>query len=185
MMQECLPKTAVVFDLETTGLSPDRDAIIEIGALKIIDGVIQEAVCFESLVCPTDAMGKRILIHPASQRVHGITDRMVHAAPCIGEVLPQFVEFVGHLPVVAHNVSFDGRFMRANAGRLGLNWQPTEWCTVQLSKKVFPKERAHNLDALAGRLGLTFTGERHRSLADVRVTAQAYLLLQQRLSEII
>lgn len=180
-MRSSLPNDIVIFDLETTGLSSEKDAIIEIGAIKIIDGVLQEKLSFETLVRPTNTMGQTIKIHPASYRVHGITDEMVQNAPTIDEVFPKFLSFVDTLPVAAHNISFDGRFMRSNAARLGLHWQPSEWCTVQLSKKVFPRERTHNLDALIARLGISFVGNRHRSLADVQATAQAYLLLKDRL----
>lgn len=174
---------AVVFDLETTGLSPERDGVVEIGAVRVSGGRILEEHKFESLVKPTNALGLPMLIPWQAQRVHGITDRMVKDAPTIEQVLPEFLDFVGGLPVVAHNVAFDGGFMRANARRLGLTWNPPlELCTVQLSRRAFPRERAHNLTVLADRLGLQFApGGRHRSFGDVQVTAQAYLKLMEML----
>lgn len=176
---------AVVFDLETTGLSPERDAIVEIGAVRVVDGQIDERLKYETLVRPTNAEGLPIMIPPRAQAVHGISDEMVKNAPTIAEVLPEFVSFVGGSTIVAHNIGFDGGFIRANVRRLGLNWQPaTEVCTVQLSRRAFPKERAHNLTVLAERLGLQFSpGGRHRSFGDVQVTAQAYVQLLALLSE--
>lgn len=173
----------VVFDLETTGLSPERDGIVEIGAVRIVGGKIDERLKYETLVKPTNAFGDPMLIPWHAQRVHGISNEMVRHAPTITEILPEFLEFVGADAVVAHNIGFDGGFMRVNARRLGLNWSPAaELCTVQLSRRAFPKERAHNLTVLAERLGLEFApGGRHRSFGDVQVTAQAYLRLMERL----
>lgn len=173
----------VVFDLETTGLSPERDGVVEIGAVRVVNGRIEEGLRYETLVKPTNAAGEVMLIPWHAQRVHGISNEMVRAAPTIDEVLPEFLEFVAGDAVVAHNIGFDGGFMRANARRLGLTWQPAaELCTVQLSRRAFPRERAHNLTVLAERLGLEFApGGRHRSFGDVQVTAQAYLMLLERL----
>ncbi|WP_424951945.1 3'-5' exonuclease [Deinococcus sp.] len=173
----------VVFDLETTGLSPERDAIVEIGAMKIRGGQIQSHEVFQSLVRPQDARGQTLSIPWYTVRVHGISDRMVRDAPGLPEVLPRFLEFVGGAAVVAHNVVFDSGFIRAGAVRHGLLWRPArEVCTVQLSRQAFPQERNHNLSALASRLGLEFeAGGRHRSMGDVRVTAEAFVQLMNRL----
>ncbi|WP_221089083.1 3'-5' exonuclease [Deinococcus aquaedulcis] len=173
----------VVFDLETTGLSPERDGIVEIGALRIVDGQVDETQKFETLVRPTGEGGQPLLIPWRAEKVHGISNEMVRGAPTPEEVLPEFLDFVNGWPVVAHNVGFDGGFMRVHARRHGLEWQPAaEHCTVQLSRRAFPRERAHNLNALADRLGLNFApGGRHRSFGDVQVTAQAYVRLMERL----
>lgn len=169
----------VVFDLETTGLSPERDGIVEIGALRVVNGRIDESLRYETLVRPTNADGAPMIIPWHAERVHGISNEMVRRAPTIAQVLPEFIDFVGDSAVVAHNIGFDGGFMRVGAARLGLKWAPAaEHCTVQLSRRAFPKERAHNLTVLADRLGLNFApGGRHRSFGDVQVTAQAYLKL--------
>lgn len=174
----------VVFDLETTGLSPERDAIVEIGAVRVRGGQVQAQELFQTLVRPTDALGQTLSIPWYTVRVHGISDQMVRDAPILPDVLPAFLDFVGGAAVVAHNVAFDSGFIRAGAARHGLVWQPArELCTVQLSRRAFPHERTHKLDALAGRLGLEFeAGGRHRSMGDVRVTAAAFLMLQERLA---
>ena len=176
---------AVVFDLETTGLSPARDRIVEIGALRIVGGRVDEALRFETLVRPTGPDGRTLAIHPRAQQVHGISDAMVSTAPGIEQVLPEFLAFVGDSAVVGHNVGFDSGFMHASAERLGLRWAPAgELCTMQLSRLAFPGERVHNLGAVAERLGLSFApGGRHRSFGDVQVTAQAYVRLEQLLAE--
>lgn len=173
----------VVFDLETTGLSPERDGIIEIGALRVRGGEVVEAERFETLVRPTNVAGERPPIHWRAQQVHGITEAMVDRAPELAQVLPEFLDFVGDSAVVAHNIGFDGGFMRAATKRHGLVWAPAaEYCTVQLSRRAFPRERAHNLDVLAQRLGLSFEpGTRHRTGGDVKVTAHAFVRLMERL----
>ncbi len=172
----------VVFDLETTGLSPERDAVVEIGAVYVRGGQVLGTPHFHRLVNP-----ERDIPWRASQ-VHGIRARDVRDAPTLREVLPEFLDFVDGRAVVAHNVGFDAGFMRAAAKRYGLLWQPSaEICTAQLSRRAFPGERGHTLDALARRCGLKFgehgPGEygRHRSLGDVRVTAHAFVDLCRRL----
>jgi DNA polymerase-3 subunit epsilon len=167
----------VVFDLETTGLSPERDAIVEIGAMYVRDGRIIETPIFHSLVNPERDIPWYV------SRVHGIRDEHVRGAPVMSELVPAFLEYVGNRPVVAHNATFDVGFVRAAARRCGLEWTPSrEICTVKLSRQAFPRERSHKLDLLASRLGLAFEeGGRHRSLGDVRVTAQALVRLHERL----
>lgn len=176
----------VVFDLETTGLSPQRDGIVEIGALRIRGGRVLSDEPFQSLVRPQNAQGDPVTIPWAAERIHGISNAMVAGAPALTEVLPQFLEWAGDAPLVAHNIGFDSGFMREAARFCGLPWRPAaEICTVELSRRAFPRERRHNLDALAGRLGLTFAeGSRHRSLGDVEVTAAAYLRLTKMLQGI-
>lgn len=173
----------VVFDLETTGFSPERDGIVEIGALRVVGGRVVEAERFQTLVRPVNAAGERLSISRRAQQVHGISDAMVRAAPDLARVLPEFLDFVGGAAVVGHNVGFDNSFLRAAARRHGLLWSPpAAHCTMQLSRRAFPRERGHGLDVLAARLGLDFApGERHRSLGDVRVTAEAFVLLTERL----
>ena len=167
------PVEFVIFDLETTGLSPDRDAILEIGALVVRDDLITSET-FETLVQPK----RRIPFYIS--KINGITDRMVQHAPSIEEALPSFLEFVAGRQLVAHNASFDIGFVKANAARLGLEAPVRATCTVQLSRKAFPNESRHNLDAICTRLGIVATN-RHRALDDVEVTAKAFLEFRRRL----
>ncbi|MFN3267382.1 MAG: PolC-type DNA polymerase III [Deinococcales bacterium] len=163
----------VVFDLETTGLSPERDAILEIGALVVRDEQITNE-SFQTLVYPRRSIPFYI------SRINGITDRMVQGAPTIEDALPRFFEFVAGRQLVAHNAEFDIGFVRSNAARLGLNAPLRATCTVQLSRRAFPTEKNHSLDAVCARLGLV-ASQRHRALADVEVTAQAFLEFRRRL----
>lgn len=159
----------VVFDLETTGLSPRNDAILEIGAV-VVEGAHVTDERFHSLINP----GRPIPWFVT--RVHGIQDRMVASSPRLETVLPAFLEFVGDRTLVAHNAGFDMGFLSEHASRLGLSAPRTAHCTMELSRRIFPGERRHNLDALCARLGLE-ASSRHRALSDAEVTAQAFVRL--------
>jgi DNA polymerase III epsilon subunit len=163
----------VVFDLETTGLSPVSDAILEIGALVIEDGAITDQ-SFQRFVNP----GFPIPYHIT--RINGINDAMVREARTIGKIMPEFLEFIRGASLVAHNASFDMGFIAANTRRLGLPMPASATCTVELSRRLFPRERRHNLDAVCERLNLRVE-QRHRAMADVELTAQAFLRFQQML----
>lgn len=165
----------VVFDLETTGFSPENDDIIEIGAVLVDRDDILERPRFHRLVRPMKPIPWRATM------VHGIRDADVRGAPTLDVVLPEFLDFVGERPVVAHNIGFDMGFVQAAMRRHGLLWlPPQEICTMQLSRRAFPRERSHKLDSVAERLGLHFPeGARHRSVGDALVTAQAFLQMRR------
>lgn len=167
----------VVFDLETTGLSAwGGDEIIEIGAVKIFGAEIDEAHSFHSLVNP-----KR-MIPPDATRVNGITNEMVANAPLIDDVLPKFWDFVGSAWLVAQNAKFDLGFLMKYLVQRKLKKQFEVYDTVILSRRAFPQEQGHNLDKIARRLGLQHdASDRHRSMGDVRLTAQAFIQLKARL----
>ncbi|MBY0371513.1 3'-5' exonuclease [bacterium] len=170
----------VVFDLETTGLSPwAGDEIIEIGAMKVFGDQIDEAGYFHSLVNP-----KRLISEEAT-RVNGISNEMVAGAPTFDEIFPKFLDFVGSAYLVAQNAKFDMSFLMKYIMQKSLKLPPFEvYDTVQFSRRCFPEESRHNLDLIASRLGLTIAPEdRHRSIGDVRLTAQAFVLLRERLGD--
>src|SRR5689334_24890543 len=106
--------TFVVFDLETTGGSPDEDAITEIGAVKVCGGEVLGE--FATLVDPGRG------IPPEIVALTGITDAMVYQAPRLDEVLPAFLEFAAGSALVAHNSGFDVTFMKAACRRHGYAW---------------------------------------------------------------
>ena len=165
----------VVFDLETTGLSAERDAIVEIGAVVVRGGQVLERESFHTLVDP----GRSIPWYVT--KVHGIRDDMVQGSPAITRALPEFLAFVDGRPLVAHNAGFDASFVVANCQRLGLASPGPFHCTMRLSQEVYPRERRHNLDAVCTRLRLK-PSERHRALADAEMTARAFVLLQRLLA---
>ncbi len=163
--------TFVVFDTETTGLQPSRgDRIVQIAAVRIVNGVIQEDQVFEEIVDP----GRTI--PPLSTTFHGLTDADVAGCRRIGPVLRDFHEFCGDSVLVAHNAAFDMKFLeRAKEDGAPAFEQPV-LDTLLLSAVLEPGARDHDLDALAARHGTTFKG-RHTALGDSLATAEVFLKL--------
>ncbi|GGK66408.1 DEDD exonuclease domain-containing protein [Nocardia camponoti] len=156
--------TFVVVDLETTGTSPDKDAITEIGAVKVRGGEVLGE--FATLVNPGRA------IPPYIVRITGITELMVYEAPRIDEVLPAFLEFAEGAVLVAHNARFDTAFLKAAAAQQDYAWpNPRVLCTVKLARRVLTRDEAPSakLGVLARVLGATVTPN-HRALDDARAT---------------
>jgi len=121
----------VVFDIETTGLSADKDKITEIGAVKIKEGKIVDT--FSTFVNPEIPIPEFVV------KLTGITDDMVSDAPTIDKVLPEFLEFVGTSPLVAHNAVFDTGFIRHNARLINRNVDNPVIDTLELSRQMFPE----------------------------------------------
>lgn len=169
----------VVFDLETTGLSPwGGDEIIEIGAMKVFGDQIDDVNIFSALVNP-----KR-LIPPDATRVNGITNEMVAGAPHLEEVFPKFLEFVGDAWLVAQNAKFDMGFIMKAMVQYKMSKKLEVYDTMIFSRRCFPTESSHNLDMIATRLGILYDkAERHRSMGDVKLTAKAFVALKERLGE--
>lgn len=167
----------VIFDLETTGLSPwGGDEIIEIGAMKIWGQNLNDVQTFHSLVNP-----KR-LIPPDATKVNGITNEMVSEAPVIEDVFPRFMDFVGNSWLVAQNARFDMSFVMKYLMQFRFKRQLEVYDTMIFSRRAFPGESRHNLDAICRRLGFKITPEeRHRSMGDVKLTAQAFFALRDKL----
>ena len=161
---------AVVFDLETTGLSPAVDEIVEIGALVVRDGRVVREERFQTLVRPARPIPGLV------SRIHGIRDEHVAGAPSLAEALPAFLRFVDGRPLVAHNAGFDLGFLRAAGARLGLPVPSGAHCTMVLSRRCFPRERRHNLASACARLGVSQSGA-HRALVDVEATAEVFVRL--------
>ncbi|RUP38264.1 MAG: hypothetical protein EKK60_10350, partial [Gordonia sp. (in: high G+C Gram-positive bacteria)] len=165
----------VVVDLETTGGSADRDAITEIGAVKICGGeVVGEFATLVDPGCP---------IPPEIVTLTGITTAMVSAAPRIGEVLASFLEFARGAVLVAHNSRFDLGFLAAAARRNGLDFHfPATLCTVALARRVLTRDEAPSvrLSAMAALFGSTTTPT-HRALDDARATVDVLHALLERI----
>jgi DNA polymerase-3 subunit epsilon len=165
--------TYVVFDTETTGLLPtEGDEIVQIAAVRIVNGRRVETEIFDTLVNP----GRKI--PPASTAVHGISDAMVEGAPDIVEVGRRFHKFVEGAVLVAHNAPFDMEFLRRKELLIGENFDNPTLDTVLLSAVVFGQSETHSLDALTHRLGITIPEEaRHTAIGDTVATADAFLKL--------
>ncbi|HOA25565.1 MAG TPA: helicase C-terminal domain-containing protein [Aggregatilineales bacterium] len=159
----------VSIDLETTGLNPDTDQIIEIGAVKFRgDEVIDE---FQTLVnpgCP---------VPPFITQLTGITTEDVRHAPTLREILPGLRRFLGDAPLMAHNVQFDIAFLERGGLRVSHH---TVIDTYVLASTLFPDAPRYNLHALMSMLSLPAIGDTHRALNDAHIARELYLKLWER-----
>jgi len=158
-----------VFDTETTGLNPSEgDEIIQIGALRIVNGRLLRQECFEQLVDPRRPLGR------ASAAIHGIRPEALAGQPTILEVLPVFHAFARDTVLVAHNAAFDMRFLQLKEVASGLRFEQPVLDTLLLSAWLQPNQESHRLEAIAERMGVAVTG-RHTALGDATVTAEVFL----------
>lgn len=164
----------VVFDIETTGFGAKRDKIIEIGAVKVENGVITER--YSTFVNP------KVPIPPRIEELTGIRDAMVMDSPEIEEILPQFLEFCDGCTLVAHNASFDTGFIRTNAERLGLPFDYTVIDTVGLARALLPGLGRFKLDVVARELGVSLENH-HRAVDDAKATADIFVKFLSMLKE--
>lgn len=163
----------VIFDVETTGLSPvDGDRIVEIAAVKIRGPQIVDR--FYSLVNP-----QRSIPSQASQ-VNNITDEMVATAPLAADVLPQMIHFIGGACVTGHNVRFDLNFLCYELALIGrrLNDQTPAVDTLKMARELLPYLSNHKLAYLARSLGVV-VDQTHRAMADVEITVAVFLRLME------
>ncbi|MCI9568326.1 MAG: PolC-type DNA polymerase III [Lachnospiraceae bacterium] len=167
---QSLDDTYVVFDIETTGFSPSKNKIIEIGAVKVTDGVIVDRM--DEFVNP------KVPIPFEIERLTGINDSMVLEAPEIDVILPRFLEFCGDAVLVAHNASFDVSFISHNAVLLGIPFAPTVVDTVALSRALLPSLSRYKLDNVAKALGVSLL-HHHRAVDDAEATAGIFLKLSE------
>ena len=161
-----------IFDTETTGLDPERDRLVQIGAVRGAHGRRIHGETFETLVDPGGPI-------PASaSRVHGITDERVAGAPGAVAALAAFHHFAREAVLVAHNAPFDLAFLRRQGG--GIRFDHPVLDTVLLSAAVFGEEVPHTLDAIAGRLEVPISAaERHTAMGDAVATADVLFRLLQ------
>lgn len=160
----------VVVDLETTGLSCERAEILEIGAVRIRGLRAEDS--FQTLVDPGHAI-------PASiTALTGIDRSMIDGAPPLARAIRSFAEWVGAAPgtaFVAHNASFDSRFVARAYERHGLGpWPGPVLCTRRLARRILPDLGRYDLDTLSARFGIA-NRWRHRALGDAEATARALL----------
>lgn len=164
--------TYVVFDTETTGLTPATDEIVQLAAVRIVNGRRVRGEVFETLVDP----GRPI--PQVSTDVHGITDDMVKGAPTIVEAGRRFHDFARGAVLVAHNAPFDMEFLRRSERSMGVRFDHPVLDTLLLSAVIYGGSQLHSLDALATRLGIDIPEEaRHTAIGDTIATADAFLKL--------
>lgn len=178
----------VVFDTETTGLTPSRDRIIELAAIRFVDGAPTEM--FETFINP-----EKPISHEATA-VNHITDEMVAGAPTISQILPSFESFVGSSPLVAHNLAFDLKFLYYSGSNV-MESRRKYFDTLTIAQKLLKKPKSkydkefevwtkdydsdydvynHKLETLAEYYNITYPAK-HRAAADAIVTGELFLKL--------
>lgn len=166
-MTEQYPKL-IFIDLETTGPNPSYDRITEIGIVEVSASGVQH---WSTLVNP------QAPIPPFVRHLTGIDEDMVRDAPLFDAIAEELLLRLEGGLFVAHNARFDYGFLRNAFKRLGANLRCDVLCTVKLSRKLFPHEPKHSLDALIERHGLTAV-TRHRALADADLLWQYWRTLE-------
>jgi DNA polymerase-3 subunit epsilon len=160
-----------VIDTETTGLDVATDRVVQVGGVRLHGRRIYAGASLDRLVNP----GRPI--PAASTAVHGISDEMVRNAPAIGEVWADAADAIGPAVWVGHNIGFDIAILRRQASEDGFDWQDPPWLdTLQLCARLFPRQAALDLEAVAPLLGVDIHG-RHTALGDALVTAEVWVRL--------
>jgi DNA polymerase-3 subunit epsilon len=160
--------SVVVLDFETTGLSPDQgDRVIEVGAVLIENNRITDR--FQSLMNPGMKISNFI------ENYTGITNSMLKGAPPVSEVMGEFASFIGDHHLVAHNASFDQRFLDAELRRIRRRRVRDFACSMLISRRVYPEAPNHRLESLVLHKKLQSTGVFHRALADAEMTGYLWV----------
>ncbi|WP_081589006.1 3'-5' exonuclease [Paraglaciecola psychrophila] len=177
MTQTCAD-SLVVLDFETTGLSPNMgDRAIEIGAVRLERGQVVDR--FQALMNPGKPVSAFI------ENYTGITNRMLNrAAPC-DEVMHEFSDFMGDSNLVAHNASFDKRFLDAELGRICRSYDGHFACSLLVARRVYQQAPNHKLGSLIAYKNIPSEGGFHRALYDSEMTAKLWMAMLDDISQII
>ncbi|GAB0056958.1 DNA polymerase III PolC-type [Candidatus Magnetaquicoccaceae bacterium FCR-1] len=167
-------ETLAIIDFETTGLSPGEGArATEIAAVVLENGQIVRH--YQSL------MNAGVRVPFFITNLTGITNEMVRCAPPAAKVMQEVADFVGDLPLVAHNASFDRKFWDAELSRVGRTRQQEFACTMLVARRVYPTAPNHKLGTLAAFARLPDTGKAHRAMADTEMTAHLLCHMEETL----
>ncbi|MCG9660113.1 DNA polymerase III PolC-type [Vibrio mediterranei] len=169
-------KSVVVLDFETTGLSPNQgDRAIEIGAVKLENGTVVDR--FQSLMNPGFRVSGFI------ENYTGISNAMLANAPSCKDVMGEFSTFIQNSNLVAHNASFDKRFLDAELELINESYTGEFACSLLVSRRLNQEAHSHKLGDLVAYHNIANDGVFHRALADAEVTASLWLLLVDSLTE--
>lgn len=168
--------TVVVLDFETTGLSPDYgDRAIEIGAVRIEDGKVVER--FQELMNP----GRRI--DSFIEDYTGITNHMIKDAASCKDVMHRFADFINGYNLVAHNASFDKRFLDAELARISRTYTGEFACSLLTARRIYQDSPNHKLGTLVDYINIPTDGVFHRALYDSEMTTKLWLAMLENISE--
>lgn len=159
----------VCLDLETTGLDPKKDKIIEIGAVRVKDGEIDAML--ETFINPGRALDERIT------ELTGIVDEQLGDAPDISEMLPELLDFIGEDVLLGHSVLFDYSFVKRAAVNEKLTFEKNGIDTLKLARKFLPDLESRSLEFLCRHFGIEHSA--HRAIADAKATSVLYKRLAE------
>lgn len=160
--------TIIVLDFETTGLSPNQgDRAIEIGAVKLENGQVTDR--FQQLMNPGFRVSGFI------ENYTGISNNMLRGAPSCEEVMAQFADFIQGYNLVAHNASFDQRFLDAELDAISRHYDGEFVCSMLLARRLYQNAPNHKLGGLVEYKNISHDGVFHRALADSEMTAKLWL----------
>ncbi len=155
--------TVVVLDFETTGLNPQQDRVIEIGAVKLQAGRIIDSLSM--MVDPG------VPLPPVITQITGISDAMLIGQEKAATALPKLMAFIGDCPLAAHNAAFDCAFLESELARLGLSYSTAQIDTLFFAQKLYPELRRYRLASVCKHLGISLKNA-HRAVNDATATAQ-------------
>lgn len=155
-----LPDKICFVDVETTGMRPNYDRVIEIGILRVENGKLVKT--YQTLINPGG------YVPPEIVSITGISPAKLENAPHFWEVRDEILEMLADTVFVAHNVRFDYSFLKSEFKRVGRNFSPKHFCTVKLSRSLFPNYSHHNLDAIIQHFNIKCKN-RHRAFDDAKV----------------
>ena len=168
--------TVVILDFETTGLSPNMgDRAIEIGAVCIEDGEIKGR--FQELMNPGRRIDSFIVDYT------GITNEMLEEAPPCEEVMHKFADFIGAYNLVAHNASFDKRFLDSELGKISRKYTGQFACSMLAARRIYQEAPNHKLETLIKYVNIPTDGAFHRALYDSEMTAKLWLAMLSDIDE--
>ena len=166
----------VILDFETTGLSPDvGDRAIEIGAVRLVNGEVTER--FQELMNP----GRRVSAF--IEDYTGISNEMLVDADCCERVMDRFADFIGSDNLIAHNASFDKRFLDAELARINRTYTGDFSCSLLLSRRIFQDAHSHKLGELVRFSNIESSGGFHRALYDSEMTAKIWMKMLENIGE--
>ncbi|WP_028023551.1 3'-5' exonuclease [Enterovibrio calviensis] len=168
--------SVIVLDFETTGLSPSMgDRAIEIGAVKLVNSEVVDT--FQALMNPGFRVSSFI------EGYTGITNNMLRTAASCDDVMAEFSEFIAGSNLVAHNASFDKRFLDAELERLNLGYSGQFACSMLIARRLIQDAPSHKLGELVRFKHIDNDGVFHRALADSQMTAKLWLLMLEELEQ--
>lgn len=168
------PDSYVVVDLETTGLQPAKDRILEIGAVKVENGEVKDTFC--TFINP------RMAIPPFIQALTGITQDMVENAPTAEQAFYEFLDFCGDRDLMGHNLMFDYSFLKHQAANLKLSFEKRGIDTLKIARSVLPELESRSLTSLCEYFQIN-REQAHRAFHDALATHEVYKQLKKRARE--